>query len=194
MKRPSANFILSLDALRMLGGWAADCADRALPLFERRAPNDSRPRAAIEAIRAFAAGEKRTARLRSLACAAHAAARDVGEPAAAAAARAAGLAAACAYTHPLAVVHQTLHVVGPAAYAALALEQHLAGNTQIGRREVRRAIRRAPPDVPAILRHMPPRPAGTSRRDVLLHALDAGLRRLPLPPAPAPGETPCPPV
>jgi len=62
-------FTLSLDTLRSLGGWAADCAERALPLFEQHAPADFRPRAAIEGIRAFAAGGRRTAQLRTLALA-----------------------------------------------------------------------------------------------------------------------------
>jgi len=44
---------------RLVGPWAADCAERVLPLFEAKAPSDTRPRQAIEGIRAFAAGEKR---------------------------------------------------------------------------------------------------------------------------------------
>lgn len=75
-------------------------------MFEKYADSDSRPRAAIEGLRVFAGGSKRTAQLRSLAMSAHAAAREVGHPAAAAAARAAGLAAASAYTHPLVDVQQ----------------------------------------------------------------------------------------
>ena len=31
--------------------WAADCAERALPLFEARHPNDARPRQALDAAR-----------------------------------------------------------------------------------------------------------------------------------------------
>jgi len=58
---------------------------------------------------------------------AHAAAREMDDPVAAAAARAAGLAAASAYTHPLRDVQQTKHIVGPAAYAALALALHHPG-------------------------------------------------------------------
>jgi hypothetical protein len=37
--------------------FAADCAERLLPLFEKRHPNDDRPRKAIEAARAFARDE-----------------------------------------------------------------------------------------------------------------------------------------
>src|SRR5919205_3221336 len=140
-------FTLSLVSLRAIGGWAADCAERALSVYERYAASDSRPRAAIEGIRGFAGGGKRTARLRSLALEANAAAREIGDPAAAAAARAAGLAAASAYTHPLADVHQTKHIVGPAAYAALALELNQGGDYSIGDNEVIWAIEHVPPEV-----------------------------------------------
>src|SRR3990167_6808737 len=37
--------------------FAADCAERVLPLFERECPNDMRPREAIAAARAYARGE-----------------------------------------------------------------------------------------------------------------------------------------
>jgi hypothetical protein len=79
---------LSEEDRRLVGLWAADCAERVLPLFEAKAPSDTRPREAIEGIRAFARGGKRIARLRSLAWAAYAAAREVGDPVATAAARA----------------------------------------------------------------------------------------------------------
>lgn len=137
MGRQSRYFTLSLESLRAIGGWAADCAERALSVYATHADSDSRPRAAIEGIRVFAAGGKRTAQLRSLALSAHAAARAVGSPAPAAAARAAGLAAASAYTHPLADVHQTKHIIGPAAYAVLALELDHAGDPTIGDGEIR---------------------------------------------------------
>jgi hypothetical protein len=174
--RGSRYFTLSLESLRAIGGWAADCAERALSVFEMRAGSDSRPRAAIKGIREFSGGGKRTARLRSLAVEANAAARDVGDPAAAAAARAAGLAAASAYTHPLADVHQTKHIVGPAAYTALALELDQAGDPSIGGREVRWAIEHAPSEVREVLLQMPARQTGKSRLDTILYELDAGIR------------------
>lgn len=169
-------FTLSLESLRAIGGWAADCAERALALYETHADSDARPRAAIEGIREFAGGAKRTARLRTLAMAAHAAAREVGDPAAAAAARAAGHAAASAYTHPLADVHQTKHIVGPAAYAALARELGHGGDPSIGDAEVRWAIAHAPPEARAVLLQMPARQMGKLRVDALLYELDAGIR------------------
>src|SRR5512139_3587931 len=176
MARESKYFSLSLESLRALGSWAADCAERALPVYETRADSDSRPRAAIQGIRVFAGGGKRTAQLRSLALSAFSAAREACDPAAAAAARAAGLAAASAYTHPLADVHQTKHILGPAAYAALALELDHAGDPSIGDREVRWAIAHVPSEVREVLLQMPARQAGNSRLDTLLYKLDAGIR------------------
>ncbi len=176
MGRESKYFTLTLESLRALGSWAADCAERALPVYEKHAASDSRPRAAIEGIRVFAGGGRRTAQLRSLALQAHAAAREVGVPAAAAAARAAGVAAASAYTHPLADVQQTKHIVGPAAYAALALELDQGSDPSIGDGEVRWAIEHVTAEVREVLRQMPARQAGNSRLDMLLYELDAGIR------------------
>ena len=176
MVRKSNYFPLSLESLRALGSWAADCAERALSIYETHAASDYRPRAAIQGIREFAGGGKRTAQLRSLALSALSAAREAGDPAAAAAARAAGLAAASAYTHPLADVQQTKHILGPAAYAALALELEYAGEANIGDREVRWAIEHVTPEVREILLHMPARQAGNTRLNNLLYELDAGIR------------------
>jgi hypothetical protein len=181
MNRESNYFTLSLESLRAIGGWAADCAERALSVYETHPDSDSRPRAAIEGIREFASGGKRAARLRILAVEANAAARAVGDGAAAAAARAAGLAAASAYTHPLAEIHQTKHIVGPAAYAALALELDHAGDPTIGDGEVRWAIGHAPAEVREVLLQMPARQAGKNRLDTLLYELDAGIRTRTLP-------------
>ena len=176
MGRETKYFTLSMESLRAIGSWAADCAERALSVYEGHADTDSRPRAAIEGIRVFACGEKRTARLRGLAFAAFAAAREIGDPAAAAAACAAGLAASSAYTHPLVDVQQTKHIVGPAAYAALALELVHAGDPNIGDGEVRWAIEHTSLEVREVLQQMPARQPGKSRLDMLLYALDAGIR------------------
>ena len=42
---------------RLVAAWAADCAERVLPLFEREAPDDDRSRDAIARARAYARGE-----------------------------------------------------------------------------------------------------------------------------------------
>ena len=181
MARESRYFSLSLESLRAIGSWAADCAERALPVYETHVDSDFRPRAAIDGIRVFAGGGKRTAQLRSLALSAFSAAREADDPAVAAAARAAGLAASSAYTHPLADVQQTKHVVGPAAYAALALELYHAGDLNIGNGEVRWAIEHVTSEVREVLLHMPARKAGSSRLDKILYELDEGIRSRALP-------------
>ncbi len=182
MMVPKSNYFpLSLESLRVLGSWAAICAERALPLYERYAGSDSRLHAALDGIRAFSGGGKRTAQLRSLALLAFSAARETDDPAAAAAARAAGLAAASAYTHPLADVDQTKHILGPAAYTALALELDHAGDPNIGEAEVRWAIENVPSEVRQILLQMPARQAGKGRLNELLYELDAGIRSRSLP-------------
>ncbi len=175
MGHDSKYFTLTLESLRAVGSWAADSAERALPVYEKHADADSRPRAAIEGIRVFAGGGRRTAQLRALALAAYAAASAADDPAAAAAARAAGLAAASAYTHPLADVQQTKHILGPAAYAALALELDQAVDG-IGDSEVRWAIEHVTSEVRAVLLQMPARQAGKGRLDTILYTLDAGIR------------------
>jgi hypothetical protein len=181
MGHESKYFTLSLESLRVLGSWAADCAERALSVYETHADSDSRPRAALEGIRMFARGGKRTAQLRSLALSAFSAAREAEDPAAAAAARAAGLAASSAYTHPLVDVQQTKHILGPAAYTALALELDHAGDPGISEGEVRWAIEHDPAEVREVLLQMPARQTGKSRLDKILYALDAGIRSRALP-------------
>ncbi len=176
MARESKYFSLSLESLRALGSWAADCAERALSVYETRADSNSQPRAAIEGIRVFANGGKRTAQLRSLASSAFATAREANDPAVAAAARAAGLAASSAYTHPLVDVQQTKHIVGPAAYAALALELNQDGDHSIGDNEITWAIEHVPPEVRGILLQMPAREIGRTRLENLMYKLDASIR------------------
>jgi hypothetical protein len=176
MGRDARYFDLSLDSLRILGGWAADCAQRALPIFEGYEKQDARPREAIEGIRVFAAGGRRTALLRRLSLAALAAAREASSPAAAAAAWSASLAAASAYTHPLADVQQTKHILGPAAYAALAIELDRGDDAQVLEAELRWAIEGVRPEVRDILIQMPAREEGRTRLEALLHILDVGVR------------------
>ena len=176
MAPESKYFSLSLESLRALGSWAADCAERALSVYETHADSDPRPRAAIQGIRAFAGGGKRIAHLRSLALSAFSAAREADDPAAAAAARAAGLAASSAYTHPLADVQQTKHIVGPAAYAALALELNQGGDHSVGDNEVIWAIEHVTPEVRAILLQMPAREIGRTRLENIMYQIDVSIR------------------
>ena len=101
---------------RMLGIWAADCAERVLPYFEEKYPEDKRPRKAIEALRVWVqTGKFKMTDVRRDSLAAHAAAREVREndDAARSAARSAGQAVATA--------HVPIHAIGAAVYAATAV-------------------------------------------------------------------------
>lgn len=167
-------FQLSIESLRALGSWCADCAEIVLPVFEKHVASDSRPRAAIEGIRVFAAGGKRTAQLRTLALGAFSAAREAGHSAAAAA-RAAGLAASSAYTHPLVDVEQTKHIIGPAAYAALALELD-QDDSKAADALIRWTLEHVTVDVRDVLINMPARQPGKSRLEQLMYTLDKGIR------------------
>jgi hypothetical protein len=100
---------------KRMATWAADCAERVLPLFESAYPDDDRPRKALEACRAWVrTGVFRMADIRGASLAAHAAARAAQENQAACfAARAAGQAVATA--------HVPQHAFGGAHYALKAI-------------------------------------------------------------------------
>ena len=168
---------LSVEDRRLIALWAADCAERVLPLFESKSPADGRPREAIEGSRIFGRGGRRTAQLRSLALAALAAAGEANDATAAAAARAAGLAAATAYTKALANPHHAKHVLGPAVYAALARELAAVDGPGVAEQELRWAIDHASRAVRGIACRWPVRVCGRTRLSALFYQLDAGLRR-----------------
>ncbi|WP_075299864.1 putative immunity protein [Pseudonocardia sp. Ae150A_Ps1] len=87
---------LSRDELRAVTAFAVACARPALEILEHARPAEPRPRDAVDAAHAFAAGAARTRAVRDAAWAAHRAAqetRDAGLAAASDAARAAGHAA-----------------------------------------------------------------------------------------------------
>ena len=104
---------LDMTSHRLLAMWAADCAERVLPLFTQARPDDDRPRLAIEAARAWGRGEISVGAAREAAFAAHAAARDVPEGAARMAARAAGQA--------VSTPHMADHSLGSVWYAIKAV-------------------------------------------------------------------------
>ncbi|OOG63606.1 hypothetical protein B0E45_29310 [Sinorhizobium sp. A49] len=168
--------LLNEDDLRQIARWAAACAERALPLFEAKAPDDTRPRAALSAIATFAQGGGRTSALRKLAWAAGQSAREVGDPAASAAARAAMAAAGSAYTHPIATPHQVNHILGPAAYAAQAAALAAVDPAGILEAEIRWVISQASPEVRQIVQRMPARAPSNGQFHALLYRLDTALR------------------
>jgi hypothetical protein len=95
--------------------WAIDCAERVMPYFEEKYPQDHRPRLAIETLKRWIdTGEFRMAVIRKASLDAHAAAREVGdEIPARSAAHAAGQAVATA--------HVPRHAYGSAIYAQQAV-------------------------------------------------------------------------
>lgn len=106
---------------KTLAVWAIDCAERVMPYFEEKFPEDRRPRKALEALREWIrTGVFRMADIRKASLDAHAAAREVGKDnAARSAARAAGQA--------LATAHVPIHSIGAAIYALQAI--HRATNS-----------------------------------------------------------------
>ncbi|WP_144761113.1 putative immunity protein [Curtobacterium sp. 9128] len=103
---------LDEDERRTVAAWAADCAERVLPLFEAEVPDDDRPRDGIRRARAFARGELDAAGEIRRRFTAGRASAVVASPAAKAAAWAAGQASG--------VAHMGAHALGAAAYAAKA--------------------------------------------------------------------------
>lgn len=93
--------------------WAAECAERVLPIFERDFPDDPRPRRAIDGCRTWIQTRVfRMNEIRATSLGAHAAARAAhaqGRDAACFAARAAG--------HAIATAHVAQHAFGAALYA-----------------------------------------------------------------------------
>jgi hypothetical protein len=163
---------LTDDDRRRLAAWAADCAERVLPLFEERVPADTSPRDALDGTRAFARGEQPRGPLRPLAWSALAAAKETVDPVAHAVARAAAAAVAIPYIHPIATPHQVKHIVGPPLYAARARE--LAGAD--ADEEIRWALEHADATVREITRWFPHGHHGRTALGALSLRIEDGLR------------------
>jgi hypothetical protein len=133
---------------RIVAAWAADCAERVLGLFETEAPGDSRPRDAIARARAFARGELDVAEQIRSRFVGSGAAQRVRIPAAVAAARAAGQAAA--------IPHMGAHALGSAAYAAKAAGLAAADRPGVINEEIRWQLNRMSPEVRSALSQLPP--------------------------------------
>ncbi|MFX4271713.1 putative immunity protein [Propionibacteriaceae bacterium Y1685] len=156
-----------LALLRVVAGWAADSADRVLPIFQQAVPEDDRPQAAVASIRTFAEGGPRVHRLRAESMGAHRASVNAQDPAAAAAARAAALACSSAWTHLdlLHTGHQHPHLLGAAAYAELACPGELAW-----------AVDHAPDQVRVLVDAIPSLQSGGGEINEQYARLDRALR------------------
>jgi len=110
---------------RSLAIWAADCAERVLPFFEKPYPKDDRPRKAIEACRTWVrTGVFKMADIRETSLAAHTAAREAKENNAACfAARAAG--------QVVATSHVPQHAFGVPYYALKAVAAADPANAEV---------------------------------------------------------------
>lgn len=105
--------------------WCLDYTQaNILPIFERRCPGDGRPRMALKASQDWFEGKKKLSEVKSIIlneC--HAAARELeADPAAQAAARACGQAAAC--------FHTPTHSLGLAFYGAAAIAYNRVGTEE----------------------------------------------------------------
>lgn len=170
---------LSQSDLREVAGYAVACAEPALTIFERERPEDRRPRAAVDAARAFADGAERTKAIRDSAWAAHRAyqeTRDAGQTAASEAARAAVAAAGAGFLHPLAKPTQVRHILGSAAHAARAFELSVGDDPTVASDRIAQARTLAPLVVVDVLRRYPVAPRGGGRVGELIRQLDASLR------------------
>ena len=104
---------------RLLGRWAAACADHVLHLFESVQPADPRPRRAIDQARAWTRGEIRMSESRAAGGHAMGAARHL---------RGAPRFAAYAAGQAAVVAHVAEHDLGAAAYAIKAVRAASPGS------------------------------------------------------------------
>lgn len=167
---------LTLEELREIAGFAVECALRVLPIFERHAPEDIRPREAITAAFAFSEGGNRSNALRATGLAAFRAAHSANAPAAKEAALAATQTVGAVFLHPLAKAHQVKHILGAAAHAARAAELDAGDDRNVGMEYRDWAIQRAPATVGVVLARYPAAPPGGGRTGELLRELDRALR------------------
>jgi len=133
---------------RLVAAWAADCVERVLGLFEAEAPNDDRPRTLVARTRAFSRGELNTAEEIRRRFTGGVGADKVKDPAAMAAARAAGQAAA--------VCHMGAHALGAATYALEAIGLANPDRPEAVEDEIRWQLNHMSPGVRAALRALPP--------------------------------------
>lgn len=128
----------------LLALWAAECAEHVLPYFETERPDDTRPREAIDLIRAWVRGGIKMTEAHDFAFVANAAGRDL-----TGAAKFAALSAGQA----VAVAHVAAHDLGAAAYAIRAARAAVptAEQDKAGQAECAWQRSRLPEDVRALV-------------------------------------------
>lgn len=132
---------------RRIAAWAADCAERVLEVFENEAPHDDRPRQLIARARGYARGERGTAQEIRRRFVGGVGASEVQVPAAVAAARAAGQAAA--------VCHMGAHGLAAAGYAVKAAALAHPDRPDAVEQEIRWQLNQASAEVREALRSLP---------------------------------------
>ena len=173
----SGDFELTMAELRVVALYVVRHAEDVLPVFEQAVPDDPRPRAAIDAARAFVDGARRTRLQRVTALDAHRAARSAPSEAARLAARSAGDAASAAYLHPIAKAGQVGHILRACASAARIGELEAGGDPAIGDALLERSRQRATPVLIDVLGRYPPPASGSNRVAQLMSTLDQSLRQ-----------------
>jgi len=166
---------------RLVAGWASDCAERVLGLFEARVPDDDRPRALIARARAFAEGELNTAEEIRRRFTGSVPVGEVKDLASAAAARAASQA--------VGVCHMGAHALGAAAYAVDAIGLANQTRPEAVEDEIRWQLNHMSPEVRAALRTLPlvgenssgplgPGLLTSGRLGIIISKLQAGINRI----------------
>lgn len=145
-KTPSLQSLSEPDR-RTVAAWAADCADRTLPLFEQEAPDDPRAREAIARARAFSSGE--------LSAAEEIRRRFVAGRAAASASTPAGVAAARSAAQAAGVAHMGAHALGAAAYAVAAVSASRPQDADAADHEIDAQFELLSPEAASALRRLP---------------------------------------
>ena len=109
--------VLSRQKHRTVVRWALECAEVPAGILRVHAPEDERPREALEACRAWAAGRIKMPRAKKTILAVHAMAREMKDPADAA--RCHGVGQACS------VVHTAGHALGLPVYELTAIVREM---------------------------------------------------------------------
>lgn len=168
-------FEITINDLQLVTIWAAQSAEKALGIYETINKEDNRPRRAIEGAKAFFNTGKRNNTLRKLALDSYRASNETKDKAAAAAAKSASLAAASAFTHPFKDIRQAQHILGPAVYAALAIEL-FHNDKNLADKEITHAINSADNKIAILLSNFPEQPLTEKRINQLFYKLDQGIR------------------